>query len=185
LAAAANVQSAFEGSDLNFLGPNVSTAGRRAGERSIALGVERFALIPFKAPAVTVLAVLALAVLAVLGIQRIRIDDSLSQLFRSDSPAFHQFEQVSRDFPSAEYDALIVVTGKSLLDRESVEKLRSLVTDVQLIDGARGVISMFSAREPAADGGLPASPPPRRSWRSCSRLARSDGSGSASTCSST
>ena len=49
---------------------------------------------------------------------------------------------------------MIVVTGDTLLDRESVEKLCSLVTDVQLIDGTRGVLSMFSAREPAEGGGL-------------------------------
>ena len=40
--------------------------------------------------------------------------------------------------------------------RDAVEKLRALVTDLQLIDGARGVISMFSARQPAENGGLPA-----------------------------
>jgi hypothetical protein len=50
---------------------------------------------------------------------------------------------------------MIVVTGDNLLDRDSVEKLRSLVTDVQLIGGTRGVLSMFSARQPAPGGGLP------------------------------
>ena len=92
------------------------------------------------------LAALVLALLAVLGIERIRIDDSLSQLFRSNDPAFKQFEQVSRNFPSSEYDVLIVVSGQSLLARESVDKLRDFVADVQLIDGTRGALSMFSAR---------------------------------------
>ncbi|HKN28581.1 MAG TPA: MMPL family transporter [Roseiarcus sp.] len=110
---------------------------------------------PFRAPAATVLAALAIAVLAILGIQRITTDDSLSQLFRSEDPAFKQFEQVSREFPSSEYDVLIVVSGQSLLDRESVEKLRGFVTDVQLVDGTRGALSMFSARQPAPEGGLP------------------------------
>ena len=50
---------------------------------------------------------------------------------------------------------MIVVTGNALLDRESVEKLRSLVTDVQLIEGTRGALSMFSARQPAPGDGLP------------------------------
>jgi predicted RND superfamily exporter protein len=126
-----------------------------SGRRSIAFGAERLALIPFKAPAATVLVALALALLAVLGIQRIRTDESLSQLFRSNDPAFKQFEQVSRDFPSSEYDVMIVVTGDSLLARESVDKLREFVTDVQLIDGVRGALSMFSAREPAPQGGMP------------------------------
>ena len=76
-------------------------------------------------------------------------------MFRSEDPAFKQFEQVSREFPSSEYDGLIVVSGRSLLDREFVENLRGFVTDVQLVDGTRGALSMFSARQPAPEGGLP------------------------------
>ena len=127
----------------------------RTGRLGIAFGLERLAFIPFRSPTVTILAALAIAVLAILGIQRIKTDDSLSQLFRSQDPAFQQFEQISRQFPSSEYDVLIVLSGQTLLARDSVEKLRSLVTDVQLIDGTRGVLSMFSAREPAPEGGLP------------------------------
>ena len=127
----------------------------RTGRLGIAFGLERLAFIPFRSPTVTILAALAIAVLAILGIQRIKTDDSLSQLFRSEDPAFQQFEQISRQFPSSEYDVLIVLSGQTLLARDSVEKLRSLVTDVQLIDGTRGVLSMFSAREPAPEGGLP------------------------------
>ena len=48
-----------------------------------------------------------------------------------------------------------MVSGQSLLARESVDKLRGFVADVQLIDGTRGALSMFSAREPAPEGGLP------------------------------
>ena len=127
----------------------------RTGRLGIAFGLERFAFIPFRAPTVTILAALAIAVLAILGIQRIKTDNSLSQLFRSEDPTFKQFEQISRQFPSSEYDVLIVLSGETLLARESVEKLGSLVTDVQLIDGTRGVLSMFSARQPAPEGGLP------------------------------
>ena len=135
--------------------PKDLTAAPAKGGRSIALGIERFGLIAFRWPAASILLALVLVALAILGIQRIKIDDSLSQLFRSNSAEFKQYEEVTREFPSSEYDVLIVVSGKSLLERDSVEKLRSLVTDVQLIDGARGVISMFSARQPAAKGGLP------------------------------
>jgi predicted RND superfamily exporter protein len=133
----------------------VPDAVPRRGRLGIAFGLERLAFIPFRAPAATVIVALAIAVLAILGIQRIKTDDSLSQLFRSEDPAFKQFEEISRQFPSSEYDVLIVLSGQTLLARESVEKLRSLVTDVQLIDGTRGVLSMFSAREPAPEGGLP------------------------------
>jgi uncharacterized protein len=47
------------------------------------------------------------------------------------------------------------VTGDNLVDRDLVEKLRSLVAEVQLIEGTRGVLSIFSARQPVAEGGLP------------------------------
>ena len=51
---------------------------------------------------------------------------------------------------------LVVIEGKQLLERESVEKLRDLVTDLQLIDGTRGIISIFSARQPPENGAIPA-----------------------------
>jgi uncharacterized protein len=113
-------------------------------------------LIPQRAPVLSIMIVLLLALAASFGLQRIKVDDSLSQLFRSDTHEFKQFEQVSRQFPSSEYDVLVVVEGKSLLARDSIEKLRSLVTDLQLVDGARGIISLFSAREPSETGGIPA-----------------------------
>lgn len=134
-----------------------ATKGKRAEKRlDIAFGIERLGLIPLRAPLVSILIALVLAVVAVLGVERIKIDDSLSQLFRSNTPEFKQFEQVSQQFPSNEYDVLVVVEGKSLLARDSIEKLRNLVTDLQLVDGTRGIISLFSARQPAENGSLPA-----------------------------
>ena len=40
--------------------------------------------------------------------------------------------------------------------RDNLEKLRDLVTDLQLVDGTRGLISLFSARQAPAPGKLPA-----------------------------
>ncbi len=123
---------------------------------SIAFGLERIGLIALRAPKVAATVLLALVVVAVFGIQRIKIDDSLSQLFRSDTPEYKQYEEVTKRFPSSEYDVLVVVEGKSLLERNSLEKLRDLVTDLQLVDGTRGIISLFSARQPPEGGRLPA-----------------------------
>ena len=93
---------------------------------------------------------------AIFGIQRIKIDDSLSQLFRSDTKEYRQYEEVTKRFPSTEYDVLVVVEGKNLLERSNLEKLRDMVTDLQLVDGTRGLISLFSARQAPAPGKLPA-----------------------------
>ena len=136
-------------------GPPAGDQNGAAAGRSIALGLERIGLFALRAPVAIVVVAAVLAIAAVFGVQRIPIDDSLSQLFRTDSTEFREFEQVSRKFPSSEYDVLVVIEGKQLLERDTVEKLRTAVTDLQLVEGARGVISMFSARQPAQNGGLP------------------------------
>jgi predicted RND superfamily exporter protein len=102
------------------------------------------------------LAAVVLLIAAAFGITRIKVDDSLSQLFRSDTPEFKTFEDVTRRFPSNEFDVLIVVEAKNLLERASIEKLRDLVTDLQLVEGTRGIISLFSARQPPQGNELPA-----------------------------
>lgn len=91
---------------------------------------------------------------AAFGLRHVPVDDSLSQLFRSDTPAFRQYEDVTRRFPSTEFDVLVVVEG-DVLRREALEKLRDVATDLQLVNGARGIVSIFSAREPGEKGGLP------------------------------
>ena len=53
------------------------------------------------------------------GIERIKVDDSLSQLFRSDTKEFRQYEEVTKRFPSTEFDVLVVVEGKTLLARDN------------------------------------------------------------------
>lgn len=123
----------------------------------LAFGIERIGLLSLRFPTIVACIAAALVVTAGFGIARIRIDDSLSQLFRSDTPQFRQYELESHSFPSSEFDVLVLVEGKSLLDRTSLGSVRNLVTDLQLIDGTRGVISLFSAREPP-DGDRPPAP---------------------------
>jgi uncharacterized protein len=121
----------------------------------LALGLERMGLVSLRLPWLVGIVVVLLSIGAAFGVDRIKVDDSLSQLFRSDSPEFKQYEEVTRRFPSSEYDVLVVVEGKQLLARDSLEKLRDLVTDLQLIDGTRGIISLFSARQPPEGGEIP------------------------------
>jgi uncharacterized protein len=124
--------------------------------KHLALGLERIGLISLRYRLATALVLVVFSILAVFGIERIKIDDSLSQLFRSNTVEFRQYEEVSRRFPSSEFDVLVVIEGKELLARKSLEAIRELVTDLQLIDGTRGIISLFSARQPPEAGQLPA-----------------------------
>ena len=79
---------------------------------SIAFGLERIGLIAIKAPVLSVIILFALMVAAIFGIERIKIDDSLSQLFRSDSKDYKQYEAVTKRFPATEFDVLVVVEGR-------------------------------------------------------------------------
>jgi len=122
---------------------------------NLAYGIERIGLVPLRAPIISAIILVLLVIGAGLGVERLKVDDSLSQLFRSETPEFRQYEAVTREFPSTEYDVLVVVEGKNLMDRSSIEKIRDLVTDLQLIDSVRGLISLFSARQPPEEGKLP------------------------------
>ena len=123
---------------------------------SIAFGLERLGLIAVQAPILSCIVLVGLIVGAIFGIDRIKIDDSLSQLFRSNSREYRQYESEIKRFPATEFDVLVVVEGKTLLARDNLEKLRDFVTDLQLVEGTRGLISLFSARQAPAPGKFPA-----------------------------
>src|SRR5882757_2622213 len=123
---------------------------------SIAFGLERIGLIAVQAPILSCFVLVLLMIGAIFGIERIKIDDSLSQLFRSNSKDYKQYEAVTKRFPATEFDVLVVVEGKTLLARENLEKIRDMVTDLQLVEGVRGLVSLFSARQAPEPGKLPA-----------------------------
>src|SRR6201995_2896729 len=123
---------------------------------SIAFGLERIGLIAVQAPIWSCIILVALVIGAIFGIERIKVDDSLSQLFRSNSKEYRQYESEIKRFPATEFDVLVVVEGKNLLARDNLEKLRDFITDLQLVEGTRGLISLFSARQAPAPGKFPA-----------------------------
>ncbi len=123
--------------------------------RNLAAGIERLGFLSLTHRLLTALGFVVLCALAVVGYTRVKVDDSLSQLFRSDTAEYHTYEEVTRRFPSNEFDVLIVIEGDTLLQRDSMQKLRDLAVDLQLLDGSRGLISIFSAREPPDNGQIP------------------------------
>ena len=123
--------------------------------RNLALGIERIGFYALSHRMLCAVAFIVLGLLATVGFARVKVDDSLSQLFRSDTEQFRTYEEVTHRFPSNEYDILVVIEGDRLLERSSLEKLRELAIDIQLIDGTRGLISIFSAREPPQAGQIP------------------------------
>jgi predicted RND superfamily exporter protein len=128
---------------------------RAVKPRNLALGIERLGFYALSHRMLCAVVFVVLSVVAAIGFAQVKVDDSLSQLFRSDTDEFRTYEEVTRRFPSNEFDVLIVIEGDQLLERPSLQKLRELAIELQLIDGTRGLISIFSAREPPNNGLIP------------------------------
>ena len=134
---------------------DVKVPPRAVKPRNLALGIERIGFFALSHRTLCVIVFVILSAIAAVGFVRVKVDDSLSQLFRSDTDEFRTYEEVTRRFPSNEFDVLIVIEGDRLLERASLEKLRELAIELQLVDGTRGLISIFSAREPPDQGPIP------------------------------
>lgn len=116
-------------------------------------GLEKIGLIALKAPYISAVVIAVLTALAAIGVTRLAVDDSLSELFRTNTPEFRQYEEIDRRFPSSEYDVLVVVEGEKLLTRQGLEAVAETAADLQLVDGVSGIVSMLSARaKPDASG---------------------------------
>ena len=119
-------------------------------------GIERLGLVALNSPWLSLTLIFALSVAAIFGVMRLRVDDSLSELFRTDTREFRQYEAIDRRFPSSEYDVLAVVEGDSLLTRGGLEAFANATIDLQLVEGVDGLVSMMSARgKPDATGYAP------------------------------
>ncbi len=119
----------------------------------LTFGLERLGLVALRAPWLALVAIVCLCGAAVFGVAKLRVDDSLSELFRTDTPEFRQYEAIDRRFPSSEYDVLAVVEGDGLLTRKGLSAFANATIDLQLADGVDGLVSMLSARgKPDATG---------------------------------
>ena len=117
------------------------------------LGIDRIGLVALRAPWFSAIVIVALTGLAVAGLLRLKVDDSLSELFRSSTTEFRQYEEVDRRFPSSEYDVLAVIEGRDLLKRRQIEAFQKTTIELQLLDGVDGLVSMLSARGKPDDKG--------------------------------
>ncbi|MCG8650057.1 MAG: hypothetical protein MI861_09495, partial [Pirellulales bacterium] len=123
---------------------------------SLSFGLERIGLLPLRFPVVSAVVIAVMTAIAVYGISLLKVDDSLSELFRTNTPAFNDYKRMADRFPTSEFDVLVVVEGENLLEREPFDKLRNVVLELQFVPAMQGLISLFSARQPPApDGGVP------------------------------
>lgn len=130
------------------MGPEERMKDTGQPQRSFLLsfGLDRLGLVALKAPYVSAALIAILTALAVLGVMRLKVDDSLSELFRTNTEEFRRYEEIDRRFPSSEFDVLVVVEGKNLLSRDGLSAFSDATMELQLVDGVAGLVSMLSAR---------------------------------------
>ena len=136
---------------------SLDMSSRRSGKNlGLGLGLERIGSLAIKRPRFWLLMILLISLITGYGLTRINVDDSLTELFRSDSIEFTKYELLTKRFPASEYDVLIVVEHPDLLTPDRIERLREITLELDFIEANRGIISIFSAREPPSDKPIPA-----------------------------
>ena len=130
------------------MGPQEGSTPADEPRRSFLLsfGIDKLGLLALKAPYVSAVLIALATALAVLGVMRLKVDDSLSELFRTNTEEFRRYEEIDKRFPSSEYDVLLVVEGRKLLTPEGIKAFSNATMELQLVDGVSGVVSMLSAR---------------------------------------
>ncbi|MEM7618959.1 MAG: MMPL family transporter [Pseudomonadota bacterium] len=121
----------------------------------VGFGLEKIGQFAIRAPWVAALLIAFVCAINIIGVQRINVDDSLTELFRANTEDFKRFEVMAQRFPSSEYDVLAVIEGPFLQDPKALEAMREMAVELNFVDGINGIISLFSAREPPNDQGYP------------------------------
>ena len=122
---------------------------------SLGFGIEKIGLLAVKSPRVSLMLLVILTSICAIGLPRLEADDAISDLFRSDTKVYRDYALMSERFPVSEYDVLVIVEGKSLLNPVELEALRNLHFDLQLSASIKGLLSLFSMRDKPNERGFP------------------------------
>ncbi|MGI9388125.1 MAG: MMPL family transporter, partial [Methyloligellaceae bacterium] len=123
---------------------------------SLGFGFEKLGLQVIRAPRIALTIVIAFTVFCAAGIPKLETDGTLSELFRSKTKDFKNYTEMSDRFPTSEFDVLVVIEGKDIMDRELLEEIRGLHLEMQFAQAVDGVISIFSMREQPDEKGYAA-----------------------------
>ncbi len=115
---------------------------------STGFGIERLGLIALRWPKTVLSGLVLFTLLMAGGVVKVGFNADMRDVFRSNSQIYRSFEQITRIFPGSEFDAMLLVEGADIFTPERLEALRSLHLDMNFIDGVKGVISIFSVRQP-------------------------------------
>ncbi|MCF6199071.1 MAG: MMPL family transporter [Hyphomicrobiaceae bacterium] len=113
---------------------------------SLGFGLERAGLPSLKNPKMSLLLIALVSLVAGLGLLRLQPAGSLSELFRSNSVEFANYQKLAKLFPTTEYDVMMLVQGKDLLSSKKLDDVRNIHLEMAFAEGVDSTISMFTLR---------------------------------------
>lgn len=113
---------------------------------SYGFGIERLGLLSLRAPLVVLGVVAVITMITGYGLTKLSTDAAISDLFRSSSQDYADYERLNKTFTTSEYDILLVLEGDDLLSRDNLEKLREISQEIQFVEAIKGVMSLFDMR---------------------------------------
>jgi hypothetical protein len=119
----------------------------------VGFGLEKLGLVALRSPRVTLAVVVLVTAFFATGITQLQFSSELREIFRSDSPHYATFQKMTDQFPGSERDVFLLVEGDDLFNRQRLEALRDLHIELRWVEGAKSVLSVFSARMPPRDDG--------------------------------
>ncbi len=116
--------------------------------KSVGFGLERIGYFSLSYPK-TILVFFGLLYVAMSACAaQLKFESDSRAIFRSNSAEFSQFEAFAQRYPGFLNETLVLVEGKSLFDPKTLDALRGLHLDLELLDNVTRVVSIFSARHP-------------------------------------
>lgn len=124
---------------------------------SLGFGLERLGLLAIGMPRATCIVMLAVTIVSVAGLAKLRLSESIEEFFRSESSQHvDKYREMKKAFPATEQEVLAVFEGNDLLRRDTLEAVRDLHLELQLVEPVASVLSIFAIREPPDDTGYAA-----------------------------
>ncbi len=111
-------------------------------------GLEKLGLLTARYPRITLLIIALSLPLFLFFAARIEFNSDIREIFRSDSKGFAVLEEVTKQYPGAGRDILLVVEGDDIFTPKALNALRFLHLDLSLAPEVKYVLSVFSARKP-------------------------------------
>ncbi|MBF0679207.1 MAG: MMPL family transporter [Devosia sp.] len=126
---------------------------RLTHDRSIGFGLEHLGLTTVRNPRVMALIVLAFSIFCFIQIPKANVDGDLLRVYAHSGPYYDAYAHLSETFGTFENDLYVLVNSETLVEPETIERVRDLAFELELNEYAVGTMSPFTLRKPAPGGG--------------------------------